>query len=179
MVAASQFSSSFFDLLGLTEQFDVDKDALERAYHARAGEAHPDRFAAAPAADRVAARQRSMTLNDAYQTLKKPIPRAEYLLARRGVTIGDNERVDDPEMLMTFLERREELAEAKAAKDLPKLERLCAAMKTVEQTLVAGLGAQFAAGDLAAVKATLIELRYVGRYLEECEYALEHAEGDA
>ena len=42
------------------------------------------------------------------------MPRAEYLLARAGVTIGDNERLD-PAFLMEILELREELAEARAA----------------------------------------------------------------
>ncbi len=177
MVAASPSSSSFFDLLGVTEQFEVDAAALERAYHERARDTHPDRFADAPAAQRVAARQRSMTINDAYQTLRKPIPRAEYLLARRGVTIGDNERVDDAEMLMTFLERREELAAARAAKNLDDLERLCAKMKVTERALIEALAPGFRAGDLDGLKRTLIELRYVGRYLEECEAAIEAAEG--
>lgn len=179
MVAASPSSSSYFDLLGLTEQFEVDKAVLEREYHARAGETHPDRFASAPAAQRVAALQRSRTLNEAYQALRAPVPRAEYLLARRGLTIGDNERVDDEALLMRFLESREELAEAKAGRRLADLERLCAAMKLRERELIAALSPGFSAGDLAGVKHTLIELRYVTRYLEECEAAIEAAEGDS
>ena len=177
MVAASPSSSDdFFKLLGLDEQFDVDSAVLQRAYHERASAAHPDRFAAAPAAERVVARQRSMAINDAYQTLKSPVARAEYLLAKLGVTIGDNERVDDPEFLMAFLELREELAEARQGKQLPALEKLCAAMKLRERALVASLSPGFAARDLAKLKLTLIELRYVGRYLEECEAAMEALE---
>ena len=63
----------------------------------------------------MAALSRSRALNDAYQTLKKPVARAEYLLERAGVTIGDNERLD-PAFLMEILELREELAEARVAK---------------------------------------------------------------
>jgi len=35
------------------------------------------------------------------------------------------------------------------------------------------LDAQFAANDTAGVKATLISLRYIDRYLEECDAALD------
>jgi molecular chaperone HscB len=176
VVAASPSSSSHFDLLGLTEQFDVPGDALQAAYRAQAVAWHPDQFASAPAAERVAARQRSMAINDAYQTLRSPIARAEYLLARRGVTIGDNERVDDLELLQWILERREELSEARAGKQAGDLERLEKTMKAREQALIATLSPGFQAGDLAALKRTLIELRYVGRYLEECVAALEQLE---
>src|ERR1700735_1049332 len=98
-VASPSTSNNSFALLGLPAQFDGDAAELERAYYAASKELHPDRFATAPAAERVAALSKSRALNDAYQTLKKPIARAEYLLAQAGVTIGDNERLD-PAFLM-------------------------------------------------------------------------------
>src|SRR5580692_2686750 len=98
-----------FDLLGLPERFDLDAAAIESAFFAKSRELHPDRFVSAPADERVVALSRSRALNDAYQTVKKPVARAEYLLARAGVTIGDNERLD-PSFLMEILELREELA---------------------------------------------------------------------
>ena len=54
------------------------------------------------------------------------MPRAEYLLARAGVTIGDNEQLD-PAFLMEILELREELAEARVAKRNVARSRSCAA----------------------------------------------------
>src|SRR2546421_11861450 len=116
VAVARASSSDAFELLGLPAQFDLDPPVIERAFFERSKELHPDRFATAPAAQRVAALSRSRALNDAYQTLKKPISRAEYLLSRAGITIGDNERLDST-FLMRVLELREELAEAKVAKD--------------------------------------------------------------
>ena len=161
-----------FELLGLPVRFDLDGAVIEAAFFDRSKEWHPDRFASAPAAERVAALSRSRALNDAYQTVKKPVPRAEYLLVRAGVTIGDNERLD-PEFLMEILELREELAEARAANKTDLIGKLQDAMSARRKAAVGSLSALFAAGDLPAVKRTLIVLRYLDRYLEECNVALE------
>src|SRR3954468_23003087 len=106
------FSSDAFGLLGLPAQFDLDPQVIESAFFERSKELHPDRFATAPASERVAALSKARALNDAYQLLKRPASRAEYLLAREGITIGDNERID-PALVMDLLEEREVLSEAR------------------------------------------------------------------
>jgi molecular chaperone HscB len=161
-----------FDLLGLPERYDLDTAAIESAFFAKSRELHPDRFATAPADERVAALSRSRALNDAYQTVKKPVARAEYLLARAGVVIGDHEKLD-PSFLMEILELREELAEARVAKRTSEVEALQAKMKARRDAAVGKLPALFVAHDLPAIKEQLIALRYLVRYLDECDAALD------
>ncbi len=161
-----------FALLGLAPAYDVDLAALERAFFERSKALHPDRVASASAAERVAALSRSRALNDAYQLIKKPVPRAEYLLARAGVSIGDNERLD-PTFLMEILELREELAAARAASDTKLVATLAGAMQARRTQALSALPPLFAAGDTKAIKQQLILLRYVNRYLEECNAALD------
>ena len=173
MAAASPSSSDAFGLLGLPPRFDVDPAQLERAFFERSKELHADKFATAPAAERVAALQRSRALNDAYQLLKRDAARAEYLLAQEGVTIGANERVD-PALLMEFLEQREELEEARVRGESATIERLERAMRERRRGALARIRELFAAGgDRQAIKQQLILLRYVERYLEECSAALD------
>lgn len=175
-----------FAVLGLPARYDLDPAELERAFFERSKELHPDRFAAAPAAERVAALSRARALNDAYALLKRDASRAEYLLAREGVTIGDNERID-PELVMELLEEREQLAEARQRGDLREVERMAASMRTRRRAAldqVKSLFAELGAGPgaspgaaraalLAQLKRQLILLRYVARYLEECDAALD------
>ncbi len=161
-----------FDLLGLPARFDLDGDVIERAFYERSKELHPDKFASAPAAERVVALSRSRALNDAYQILKKPVGRAEYLLERAGISIGENERLD-PVTIMAVLEQREELAEARATKDLAAIEALQASMKQKRARDLVELDQLFARQDLEGIKRVLIGLRYVDRYLEECDAALD------
>jgi len=167
-----------FALLGLVPEFDIDADRLERAFFEKSKESHPDRFANAPANERVIALSRARALNDAYQLLKKPASRAEYLLAREGITIGDNERID-PILVMDVLEEREVLAEARRAGNLAEVARLQTAMKARRTATLDQIATLFVAPEperhirLLAIKMHLILLRYIERYLEECDSALD------
>ncbi len=98
--------------------------------------------------------------------------RAEYLLERAGITIGDNERMD-PAFLMEVLELREELAAARVAKQTPEIARLQAAMQARRVATLAELPPLFERRDLPAIKERVMLLRYVDRYLEECDAALD------
>jgi len=161
-----------FVLLGLDPRYDLDPTVIERAFFEKTKELHPDRHAAAPASERVAVLARSRALNDAYQVVKKPVARAEFLLEQAGVTIGDNEQLD-PEFLMEILELREELAEARVAGKLDVVAAKERAMKDRRTQAVGALGPLFERRDLAGIKRTLIVLRYLDRYLEECAAALD------
>ena len=164
--------ADLFALVGLAPRFDVDLAELERAFFEKSKELHPDRFASAPAHERVVALTKARALNDAYQTLKKPVPRAEYLLARAGHTIGDNERLD-PGFLMEILELREELAEARHAGKTDVVAAKQGEMVARKKSVLAELPAMFAASDWAQIKHRLIVLRYLDRYLDECDAALD------
>ncbi len=148
-------------------QFDLDPSVIEQAFFEKSKQTHPDRF---PAAERNRALIASRAVNDAYKTLKNPVARAEYLLARAGVTIGANEQVE-PELLMEILELREELAEQR--KNVAAVQRLQHEMQARRDAAVARLAALFEQRDLAQIKQQLIVLRYLGRYLEECDAALD------
>jgi molecular chaperone HscB len=167
-------NSDAFGLLGLPARFDLDPAVIEAAFFERSKALHPDKHATAPAAERVAVLSRSRALNDAYQTLKKPVSRAEYLLEREGITIGDNERID-PGLVMQVLEAREELAEARSEGRRPKLEELRTAMAEQRAKAIAELPGYFTSHQLADAKRVLIGLRYIDRYLEECDAALDEA----
>ncbi|MCG8421529.1 MAG: Fe-S protein assembly co-chaperone HscB [Proteobacteria bacterium] len=163
----------FYALLGLAERYEIDRAELESRYLEKSKNVHPDRFVAAPAAERVAALQRSMQLNQAYKTLKRPLARAEYLLARRGTSIGANETLE-PGFLMEVLELREELATAKQAGDAAKLRQLESAMRHREEDTLGRIAALFGtleeSGDssvLTDIKREVILMRYIERYLDE------------
>ncbi len=183
-MAATAHSPDPFALLALEPRYELDPAELEQRFFARSRELHPDRFAAAPAAQRVAALTQSRALNDAYHLLRKPSARAEYLLGRHGVTIGGNERLE-PAFLQEILELREELAEARVAGKLTEVERLAGAMRARRKACIDELAPLFRqvgppagaapaeAAVLARIKHQLISLRYLDRYLEECDAALD------
>src|SRR5882762_7774761 len=78
-------NQNHFELFGLPARFSADAAALEASYHELQREVHPDRFAAAPDAERRVSMQLATRVNEAYRTLKSPLRRAVYMLQLRGV----------------------------------------------------------------------------------------------
>ena len=62
--------------------------------------------------------QKAAQINDAYQVLKHPISRAEYILAENGTEIrGEQQTMQDPMFLMEQMELREELEDIADSSD--------------------------------------------------------------
>ena len=78
--------SDYFELLGLSRRWQVDRNLLERNYLERSREAHPDAFVSKGAAAQRAALELSSRINAAYRVVRDPILRAEYLVDARSVT---------------------------------------------------------------------------------------------
>ncbi|CAH0538814.1 co-chaperone HscB [Vibrio marisflavi] len=101
-----------FELFGLPSQFQLDGSLLSSHFRELQKRFHPDKFASASERDRLIAVQKAAQINDAYQVLKHPISRAEYLLSEQGVDIrGEQQTLQDPMFLMEQMELREELEE--------------------------------------------------------------------
>jgi len=119
------FTQNHFDLFGLPAIFALDAERLDKAYRDIQAEIHPDKFAHAGESEQRLAMQWTTRVNEAYQTLKKPFERADYLLRLRGV---DAMATGNTAMPMDFLVRqmewREQLAEAVATHDLDGLDKL-------------------------------------------------------
>ncbi len=109
---------NYFQLFGLDNQFSIDLANLSTIYQSLQKQVHPDRFAHASSQEQLVAVQRSTEINDAYQTLKSPLLRAQYMLELRGVDMPDEQAtVGDVSFLMRQMELRELLAEIKFADD--------------------------------------------------------------
>ncbi|ANO33597.1 co-chaperone HscB [Vibrio breoganii] len=101
-----------FELFGLPAQFNVDGSLLSSQFRELQRRFHPDKFATASERDRLMAVQKAASINDAYQTLKNPIARAEYMLAENEHDIrSEQQTLQDPLFLMQQMELREELEE--------------------------------------------------------------------
>ncbi|MGR5132887.1 co-chaperone HscB [Vibrio alfacsensis] len=107
-----------FELFGLPSQFKLDGSLLSSQFLELQKRFHPDNFATASERDRLMAVQKAAQINDAYQVLKQPISRAEYILAENGIEIrGEQQTMQDPMFLMEQMELREELEDIADSSD--------------------------------------------------------------
>jgi molecular chaperone HscB len=160
-----------FAALGVEVRFDLDPAELERRHRDLSRALHPDRHASEPPAQRRMALSRAIEVNEAYRALKDPIRRAERVLAARGVPIGENnEPAASGELLMEMMEAREELADVVRARDAAAVARFGATMRARRagrlDVLCRALQSD-TTENLRLALATLGELRYVKRFLDE------------
>ncbi|WP_431786507.1 co-chaperone HscB [Vibrio harveyi] len=107
-----------FELFGLPSQFQLDGSLLSSQFRELQKRFHPDNFATASERDRLMAVQKAAQINDAYQILKHPISRAEYILAENGTEIrGEQQTMQDSMFLMEQMELREELEDIADSSD--------------------------------------------------------------
>jgi molecular chaperone HscB len=124
-------TQNFFTLLNLPEAFVVDLKKLDQHYQAIQKEIHPDRFASLNDETKMESVKKTAQVNDAYQTLRSSIRRAEYLLHLYGFDINDEKYTAVPQdFLLQQMEWREELeTHTKNKEALEKLASVVAIKK--------------------------------------------------
>lgn len=117
---------NYFELFAVDESFDIDIQHVSQAYQTIQKTVHPDKFASASSQEKLLAVQKSSQINEAYQTLKLPLKRAEYMLTLREVDMpSEQASFQDNMFLMRQMELREMLEEVKFSSD-PDAEILSA-----------------------------------------------------
>lgn len=157
-----------FELFNLPQRFAIDMAALDQAYHEVQNQTHPDRFASAGGAEKRVAMQWATRANEAYQTLKNPLARAQYMCELNGVDLQtESNTAMPPAFLMQQMEWREALDEAHAAKDIGALENLEADLRAARKTELTQIEKTLDAGDFAHAAQGVRRLMFLERFKEE------------
>ncbi|WP_296948181.1 Fe-S protein assembly co-chaperone HscB [uncultured Massilia sp.] len=163
-----------FELFQLPARFDVDQDALDAAYRDVQGRVHPDRFVNASDAEKRVAMQWATRANEAYQVLRQPQRRAQYLCELNGVDLQTESNTAMPvDFLMQQMEWREALADARAAKDAGALDELDAQVRGEKKRRLAQVGQQLDAGDYATAAQGVRALMFLDKFGDELHHAFE------
>ncbi len=111
-----------FELFGLSSQFELDDSLLSSQFRELQRLFHPDKFASGSEQERLLAVQKAAQINDAYQILKDPVTRAEYILSLHGIELrNEQQTMREPQFLMRQMELREELDVISGSKDAEDL----------------------------------------------------------
>src|SRR5471030_1110026 len=166
-----------FELFNLPQRFAVDAEALDSAYRDVQGRVHPDKFVNATDAEKRVAMQWATRANEAYQTLKNPQKRAQYLCELNGVDLQTESNTAMPmAFLMQQMEWREALGEARAGKDLDALEALDKQLRNERKAHLLDIAQQLDASDFHAAAQSVRALMFLEKFGEEVRFAFEAIE---
>lgn len=169
---------NLFELLGLEADFRLNEKTLEKAYFDAQRRWHPDRLLGRPEAERVVAIEKSQWANEAYETLKNPLRRAEHLLALQGLEPLSENAQTSPAILMEMMELRESVADA--ANNGATLASVVSDIKAQAAASQEALAELFAAGNYARAAEETVRFHYLGKAMEEAHmyiYRLKAAHG--
>ena len=168
------FSQNHFEIFGLKPGFEVDLDQLSARYRELQRAVHPDKFASGTEQEKRLAVQRTAQVNEAYETLKRPLERARYLLKLNGIDINDEtDTTVDMEFLMEQMEMRERLAEIRDESDpLGALFDLSQTIQRKIKAIVDALASQFAditPDTLSLARENVRKLQFLNKLQQEAD----------
>ena len=163
-----------FELFQLPQRFAVDASALDNAYRDVQSRVHPDKFVNATDAEKRVAMQWATRANEAYQTLKNPQKRAQYLCELHGVDLQTESNTAMPvAFLMQQMEWREALGDARAAKDSDALDALDRDLRAARKAQLAEIEQQLDAADYVGAAQGVRALMFLEKFGEEVRFAFE------
>jgi molecular chaperone HscB len=176
-MTAFDLQQDFFQLLSLPARFQIDSALLDQNFRALQEQVHPDKFAHLTDAEQRLSMQWATRVNEAYQTLRKPINRARYLLSLRGVDTQEETHTAMPlDFLMEQMEWREAVEEAARQSDMNALDALERRLLAETRRLQQQVGQQLDDENhynLAAAAGTVRKLRFLEKLAEEIASAFD------
>lgn len=168
------FSKNYFELFGMPVGFMVDGAELASRYRELQKVVHPDRYAAAGEHSQRLSLQGATMVNEAYEVLRDPLRRAQYLLELKDIALDPQQQtLSDPAFLMHQMELREALERVRVAPD-PQVE-LDALMREISGLIkgqIARLAVQFedsSTEQLAAAAQTVQKMQFLNKLQAEAE----------
>ncbi len=166
----------YFTLFGLTPGYVVDTQQLATRYQELQRQFHPDKYASRPQAEQLLAVNQSATINQAWQTLRHPLLRAEYLLLLNGFDLANEQHtVRDTAFLMEQLELREELDNIEQSANSTALEAFANRVTTMVQNRSARMVQELDALQWEKAADTVRKLRFLDKlqhHIEQLEEKL-------
>jgi len=166
----------YFTLFGLTPGYVVDTQQLAARYQELQRQFHPDKYASRPQAEQLLAVNQSATINQAWQTLRHPLLRAEYLLLLNGFDLANEQHtVRDTAFLMEQLELREELDSIEQSADITALEAFASKVTTMIQSRSTRMVQELDSAQWEQAADTVRKLRFLDKlqhHIEQLEEKL-------
>ncbi|MFV0322197.1 MAG: Fe-S protein assembly co-chaperone HscB [Alphaproteobacteria bacterium] len=165
-----------FEIMGISEAFIIDPKLLDHQYFERQKLLHPDRFATKTSKEKMYASQQAMAVNDAYNLLKSPLDRADYLcVVLGGESYKDETRKNvNPQILMASMMMREALGQAK---DEAALNEMLQKNQKKQDEVVNNISKFYNEKNIAALENEILSFQYERRFMQEIKEKIAKVKG--
>lgn len=170
-MADDLFSKNYFEIFDVPVMVDVDMNRVNQIYRQLQKAVHPDRFASDSEQARRIAMQQTSLINQAFQTLKDPVSRAQYMLKLQGMDINaETDTTMDAEFLMEQMEFREALTEVPDAADpLQKLDMMAADLNKKLQNLMSNFASHISDKALDNAREDVRKMQFLVKAKKEVD----------
>lgn len=150
---------TYFELMGSPTSFDIDTRQLTQRYKELQWKLHPDKFSDLSKKEQSLSEEQSSLVNEAYQTLLKPLTRGLYLLNLNGIPITEDEASStDTKFLALVMDKYEEISSSEKKLKEIKKENNGDLEKSVKKVSKA-----FERGDLETARKEVVKLKYFSK----------------
>jgi molecular chaperone HscB len=156
----------------------MDRTVLDSRYRQLQREFHPDRFATKGDVEKRLAVQTTSLINQAYETLKSPLKRAQYRLELKDIDADQESHItSDMDFLMKQIEFRETLEDIRESADpLAGLDRMRDDVEAQYLQLQVDFEAQHSSENFNNALDTVAKMQFFAKLLDEIEQREEELE---
>ncbi|MCW8934177.1 MAG: Fe-S protein assembly co-chaperone HscB [Gammaproteobacteria bacterium] len=176
----SIFNLNYFEIFSQPVTTEPDVNLLKQKNRELQQQAHPDKFANSSDADKRLAMQKTSLINEAFETLKKPVSRLQYMLTLKGVDMnGETDTSMDGAFLMEQMELRESISEVRnQAEPLDVLATMLADLKSKAKNLTIEFSESYELDDLEKSREIVRKLQFISKAEKEVNEIIEQLEDE-
>ena len=160
---------NYLELVELARTFDIDLKLLSSAQQRLQAVYHPDRFVNASERDKRLSVQQASWINEAFETLSKPVKRARYMLGLNGLELNDeSETTSDTTFLMEQIAIREEIEECRSNADpLSCCDHIIEKLRSKTDQFESEFVSHFEQGQLDEARVSSRKMQFIQRITDQ------------
>ena len=176
----SIFSKNYFEIFSLDISTNPDLNVLNENNRELQRLVHPDKFASGDESEKRQAMQKTSLINQAFNTLKDPVLRLQYMLSLKGIDMnGETDTSMDGVFLMDQMELREKISEVRSQSDpLDELDSIAKDLKMTSTDLIVEFDNFFQADALDKSREVVRKLQFINKAQREVSELSEQIEDE-
>jgi len=176
----SIFKQNYFEIFSQPVSTDLDLNFLKQKNRELQQQVHPDRFANGSDAEKLKAVQKTSLINEAFEVLKSPVSRLQYMLSIKGVDMdAESDTAMDGGFLMEQMELREDIANVRSLKaPFDALDAMTSDLKNKSADLIAEFKTVYENDGLDVGREIVRKLQFLNKAQKEINEITEQLEDE-